>query len=65
MIPYVHALTYWKIARRLSQILKRKEDSDLFTLANWRPITLLNLDYNIMQQKSLPGQWNLSLSSSY
>ena len=24
-----------------------KEDSDLSTLANWRPITLLNLDYKI------------------
>ena len=27
--------------------LKPKEDSDFSTLANWRPITLLNLDYKI------------------
>ena len=27
--------------------LRPKEDSDLSTLANWRPITLLNLDYKI------------------
>ena len=27
--------------------LAQKENSDLSTLANWRPITLLNLDYKI------------------
>ena len=27
-----------------------KEDSDLSTLANWRPITLLNVDYKIVSK---------------
>ena len=33
--------------RRGTITLVPKEDSNLLSLANWRPITLLNLDYKI------------------
>ena len=36
--------------RRRVIALIPKEDSDLSTLANWRPITLLNLDYKIVSK---------------
>ena len=36
-----------QLQRRGVITLIPKEDSDLPTLANWRPITLLNVDYNI------------------
>ena len=36
-----------------------KEDSDLSSLANWRPITLLKVDYKIAP-KLLPRDWKKS-----
>ena len=33
-----------------------KEDSDLELLNNWRPITFLNLDYNIVSKERYIGQ---------
>ena len=43
--------------RRGAITLIPKEDSDLSTLANWRPITLLNVDCK-QRQKLLPRDWS-------
>ena len=40
-----------------------KEDSDLSSLANWRPITLLNVDYKIAS-KVITKETGKSLNAS-